>query len=205
MGPRFTSGSQQNDLLEILRSHIAADPILVQQFRVEGVDITAKLMEAAATKGTDAYQTEQRFAWVRSIGDDMMKRQQAVLTMAHLGNKNKHWVGLVVDARDKAIYYGDSLDSPIPPNLLETYQWWILQHSSTSFDLKNLPITHQEDGYLCGILADNALAHFALLKLFPLFKSFEARAARMSAFVRVAYHILEQVSTHINLLNIIEY
>jgi hypothetical protein len=127
----------------------------------------------------------------------MMKQQQALLTMAHLGDENKHWVGLVVHAQNKSIYYGDSLNSPIPPTLLETYQWWISQHSPTAFDLKHLPIMHQEDYYSCGVLSDNALAHFALPKLFPLFKSFEAWAARMSAFVRVASHILEQVSIHL--------
>ena len=135
--------------------------------------------------------------WLRAIGDDITTRQQALLTIANLGDENQHWVGLVVDAEEKAIYYGDSLESPIPPDLVETYQWWISQHSSTSFEVKNLPITHQEDGSSCGILADNSLTHFALPNLVPLFKSFEARAARMSAFIHVANHILERVSTHI--------
>jgi hypothetical protein len=103
----------------------------------------------------------------------------------------------VVSVQNKSIYYGDSLNSPILPTLLETYQWWISQHSPTVFDLKHLPITHQEDYYSCGVLSDNALAHFALPKLFPIFKSFEAQAARMSAFVRVASHILERVSIHL--------
>ena len=68
LGPHFTTGSQQNDLLEILRSHVAADPGLVQHIRVEGVALTAKLAEAVATDGTDAYHTEKRFAWVRTPG-----------------------------------------------------------------------------------------------------------------------------------------
>jgi hypothetical protein len=195
LGPHFTTGSQQNDLLEILRSHVAADPGLVQHIRVEGVALTAKLAEAAATNGTDAYHTEKRFAWVRTLGEDIMKREQALLTLAHLGDDNQHWVGLVVDAKEKAMHYGDSLGYPIPPDLLRNYEWWISQHSSSSFVLKDLPVTHQEDGSSCGVLADNGLNHFTWPKLFPLFKSFEARAARMSTFIRVAKHILERVST----------
>jgi hypothetical protein len=196
LGPHFTTRSQQNDLLEILHNCIVTDPGLVQRLHVEGVALTAALKGAVATRGMDTYHTGQQFAWIRAIGDDLMKQEQALLTMAHLGDDNKHWVGIVIDARDKVIYYGDSLESPIPPDLLETYQWWILQHSTSSFDLQDLPITHQEDGSSCGILADNGLSHFAFPELFPLFKSFEVHAARMSTFTHIANHILEQVSIH---------
>ncbi|KIM71317.1 hypothetical protein PILCRDRAFT_17174 [Piloderma croceum F 1598] len=188
LGPHFTTGSQ----LEILRSHVASDPDLVQHVRVEGTALTAKLAEAAATDGTDAYHTEKKFAWVRTLGEDIMKRRQALLTLAHLGDCNQHWV---VDVKEKAIHYGDSLESPIPPDPLQNYEWWISQHSSTSFVLKDIPVTHQEDGSSCGVLADNGLNHFAWPKLFPLFKSSEARAAKMSAFIRVAIHLEEARAT----------
>jgi hypothetical protein len=131
LGPHFTTGSQQNDLLETLRNRIVTDPGLVKRLCVEGVALTAALKRAVATRATDVYHTGQQFAWIRAIGDDLMKREQALLTMAHLGDDNKHWVGIVIDARDKVIYYGDSLESPIPPNLLETYRWWISQHSTS--------------------------------------------------------------------------
>jgi hypothetical protein len=120
-GLHFTTGSQQNDHLEILCSHIAADPGLVQHIHVEGVALTAKLAEAAATDGTDAYHTEKRFAWVRTLGENIMKQEQALLTLVHLGDNNQHWVGLIVDAKEKAIHYRDSLEYPIPPDLLQYY------------------------------------------------------------------------------------
>jgi hypothetical protein len=194
LGPHFTTGSQQNDLLEILHNHIITNPGLVQCLCVKGVALTAALKGAVATRGMDAYHTGQQFAWIRAIGDDLMKQEQALLTMAHLDDDNKHWVGIVINAQDKVIYYGDSLESPIPPDLLETYRWWISQHLTSSFDLQDLPITRQEDGSSCGILADNSLSHFAFPELFLLFKSFEVRAARMSTFARIANHILKQVS-----------
>jgi hypothetical protein len=97
------------------------DHDLVQWIHVKGVALTAKLVEAGA------YHTESRFVWVRTFGEDMMRREQALLTVAHLGSDNQHWVGLIVDAKERAIHYGDSLKSPIPHDLLQTYQWWIVQ------------------------------------------------------------------------------
>ena len=127
--PHFMTGSQQNDLLEILHAHVATNP------------------------------------------------EQTVLTIGHLGKKNKHWVALAVDTEAKKIHYGDSVGSPIPTNLLAVYQWWMQQHCSSSFKLNNLPITQQEDESSCGIL-------YAPLKM---------QAARMSTFIWVANTILELV------------
>jgi len=121
LGPHFTTRSQQNDLLEILHNCIITDPGLVQHLHVEGVALTAALKGAVATRGTDVYHRGQQFVWIRAIGDDLMKWEQALPTMAYLGDDNNHWVGNVINAQDKVIYYGDSLESPIPPDLLETY------------------------------------------------------------------------------------
>jgi hypothetical protein len=157
------------------------------------VDLTEGLVMAAATCETDAYKTKQSFAWVRAIGDDLMAREQALLMVAHLGKMNKHWVGLGVDAQEKAIHYGDSLRSHMPSGLSETYQWWISQHSSSAFTFKDLPIMKQEDSVFCGIISDNGLNNFALPDITPLMKSSEVRAGKMSAFIRVANHILKSV------------
>lgn len=194
LGPHYTTGSQQNDLLEILRCRIASDPSLVQHMRVEGVDLTVKIMKAATTRGTDEYQIEQGFAWVRSLGNDLLRREQTLLTVAHLGEDNKHWVALVVDVKDKSIRYGDSLGLPIPSELLEAYTWWLAQHSPIVFENNHLPITKQEDGSSCGTLADNCLNHFATPMISPMIKTLAIREARMSAFSCIANHVLERVS-----------
>jgi hypothetical protein len=98
--------------------------------------LTTKLVEVAATSGTDDYFTKQRFAWIQNLGEDLFAQRQALLTVAHLGEDNKHWVGLVVDAKENRVHHGNSLESPIPSDLLETYQWWIAQHSSALFELR---------------------------------------------------------------------
>jgi len=99
-----------------------------------------------------------------------------------------------VDTKEKKICYGDSLGLPIPSNLLATYQWWMQQHCSLPLELKDLPITKQEDGSSCGILADNALRHFTTPDDVPLCDPVEMHAARMSTFIHVANTILESVS-----------
>ena len=182
-------------MLDILRSQVAADPTLVQRLRIEGVVFTNQLREAAATCGTAAYKTKQEFAWLRTIGEDLMRRNQALLMIAHLGEDNKHWVGLVIDAKEHTIHYGDALGSPIPAKLLEAYEWWILQHTPSPFKMKDLPVTKQDDGSSCGILADNSLDHFALPGAYPLMKPSQVCSiGRMSTFICVASHILERVS-----------
>jgi len=152
---------------------------------------------AAATHGTDVYKMEQSFGWVRAIGNNLMAQEQTLLTVAHLGKKHEQWVGLVVDAWEKTIHYGDSFGSHMPPRLLEMYQWCIAQHSSSTFTLKDLPITRQEDSPSCGVISDNALNNFALSDVTPLMKPLEVRAGRMSAFICIANCILESLSTHI--------
>jgi hypothetical protein len=190
-------GSQQNDMLEILHSQVAADPTLVQGLRIEGVAFTEKLRQAANTHGTDTYKTDQRFMWLRAIGEDLVEKQRALLTIAHLGDDNKHWVRLIIDAKEQTTHYGDALNAPIPTDLFEAYEWWISQHTPSPFEMKDLQITKQEDGESCGILADNGLNHFALPGVFPLMKASEVRTVgRMSTFIRIANHILERVSTY---------
>jgi hypothetical protein len=133
----------------------------VQYLCIEGIAFTKKLCQAVTTHGTEAYQTKQRFAWLRTIREDMVERGRALLTIAHLGDDNKHWVGLVVDAEECLIYYGDALSSPIPPHLLKAYEWQILQNTASLFQMKDLRITKWGGGSSCGILADNAVDHFA--------------------------------------------
>jgi len=152
---------------------------------------------AAATHRTDVYKMEQSFGWVRAIGNNLMAQEQTLLTVAHLGKKHEQWVGLVVDAWEKTIHYGDSFVSHMPSRLLETYQCWITQHLSSTFTLKDLPITRQEDSPSCGVISDNALNNFALSDVTPLMKPLEVRAGRMSAFICIANCILESLSTHI--------
>jgi hypothetical protein len=155
----------------------------------------------AVTAGTtsEEYKTQKGFAWVRGLGEGLVACSQTVLTIGHLGRKNKHWVALAVDTEVKKIHYGDSVGSLIPTNLLAAYQWWMQQHCSSSFELDNLPITQQEDESSCGILADNTLTHLTFPDEVPLYAPLEMQAARMSTFIQVMNTILEFVRGHLSI------
>jgi hypothetical protein len=54
LGPHWLSGSQQNDMLELLRHKVDADPVLAQKIRIQGVALVPKILETHRA-GPDAY------------------------------------------------------------------------------------------------------------------------------------------------------
>jgi hypothetical protein len=160
-------------LLKILQGCVAARPDLVKKSCVEGVALTEKHIAATKAKAISTYETGQGFAWVNALRKDLWAREQTLMTVAHLGATNKHWVALVVDVKDKKICYRDSPGQPIPCCILKAYQWWISQHSPVSFDLVNLPIAHQDDNVSCGIIANDALMVFAMPDTYSLMKTID--------------------------------
>jgi Ulp1 protease family, C-terminal catalytic domain len=110
--------------------------------------------------------------------------------MQHLGKTNPHWVAIVVDAKRGAIKYGDSFGNDMPFYLLEAYQWWLSQHSSTPFALEELPIATQTDSSSCGFLSNNSLEHYAFPESVPLIRNFDIAAVRMKTFLLIGNQIL---------------
>ncbi|KAJ8579203.1 hypothetical protein M405DRAFT_870581 [Rhizopogon salebrosus TDB-379] len=153
-------------------------------------------MEAAATQTAEMYQTAQSFRWIRALGEDIVLRQQVVLTLHHLGNDNKHWVSLIIDGKHQTMHYGNSYGTEVPPDLVKAYQWWLLQHGATPFTIKALPITAQspDDTSSCGFLANNSLKHFAFPNTVPLIASSGIKATRMKTFIQNAGKVLDQIA-----------
>jgi hypothetical protein len=54
LGPHWTTGTQQNDLLDILSDHITTQPALAEQLQVKGLALSTKIIEAAATQNATA-------------------------------------------------------------------------------------------------------------------------------------------------------
>ena len=63
LGPHWTTGTQQNDLLDILSDHITAQPALAEQLQVNGLALSAKIIKAA-TQNATTYKTVQTFRWI---------------------------------------------------------------------------------------------------------------------------------------------
>jgi hypothetical protein len=173
LGPHWTTGSQQSDLLDDLSDRIMAQPDLAEKLCVKGLALSAKIIEAAASQDTDLYRTAQTFRWIRQLGDDIVLHKRSSLTLHNLGEDNQHWVALVIDGETQTIWYGNSYGTDIAPELVDAYQWWLLQHTSSPFMLAILPITFQElyNTSLCSFLSHNSLEHFAFPDTVPLIAS----------------------------------
>ncbi|KAJ7903954.1 hypothetical protein B0H13DRAFT_1881973 [Mycena leptocephala] len=111
LGPHWLAGSQQNDMLELLRHKVDTDPVLVEKIRIQGVDLVPKILEAHKS-GSDTYKTSQGFRWIRDVAEDLIRNQTALVTSAHLGqiNNEPHWIALVFDFSQPTakLLYGDS-------------------------------------------------------------------------------------------------
>jgi hypothetical protein len=182
-------------MLDNLSDCIAAQPDLAATMTVKNLALSAKILEAAAGKHLGTYQSAKTFAWLRAIGDDIAVGKQQILTQHHLGKDNHHWVGLVVDGECEIIHYGDSFGTDMPSDLREAYQWWLSQHSKSTFALRTLAIPVQEldDNSLCGFLATNSLEHFAFPDTIPLLPRSEIQMKRLKTFILAAQQMLDQV------------
>ncbi|KAF8192701.1 hypothetical protein K438DRAFT_1969834 [Mycena galopus ATCC 62051] len=123
LGPHWLAGSQQNDMLELLRHKVDSDPELAKKFRIQGVALVAKILEARKA-GSETYKSSQSFRWIRDVADDLVRNEAALISTAHLGqiNDEPHWIGLVFDFSQPTatIRYGDSFGelmlAPLSPH-----------------------------------------------------------------------------------------
>jgi hypothetical protein len=113
----------------------------------------------------------------------------------HEGN---HWTAVVVDFPSHIIWHGDSLAWDMEPELKSALEWWISEHTSIVFTHANLPITHQEDFFSCGLLPWNALSHHFLPEQHPLIDPADVAAERLKVFLCVCKRHLDEVSLFLN-------
>ncbi|KAJ6459829.1 hypothetical protein DFH09DRAFT_1348806 [Mycena vulgaris] len=142
LGPKWLSSMDEDDMLEILRDRIEA------------------FKERHSTAPGD-YELSQSTRLLYSLGEDISRRGQHLITMAHLGvhNKQKHWIAIDVDVPERLLRYGDSFREEIPPPLRDAYVWWVSKHVPEPLRFDLLPTSKQTDSHLCSPLAFNAAAH----------------------------------------------
>lgn len=145
-------------MLDLLRRDITREG-LSQSVEVESIWFIPKLK--AGYSDQERYISHRSYRWIRGQGQALGTgaRKQLVL----IGNVGEnHWIALVLDFAQGTIFYGDSLGKKISDNLRELLDWWTHLHTGHHFDYRDLPITHQQDDYSCGLLAWNALVAFLL-------------------------------------------
>lgn len=198
LGPNWLTGSQQNDMLELLRHKVDSDPELVQKFRIQGTALVPKILEAYDA-GTRTYESAQSFRWLRAVADDLVRNQAALVSTAHLEEitHEPHWTGLTLDLSQHIgkISYGDSFDEPIPRRLLEALRWWMGQHTEAHLEFEKLPIGTQTDGFSCGMFVDNAQQHFVDPEISLIEKGGNFAHARLRTFNKIGQWALERVSS----------
>lgn len=104
--------------------------------------------------------------------------------IANIGNS--HWIALVIDFKNSRILYGDSMGGTIDEGINDALTWWIGHHTGKDFVQSYLPITRQQDGYSCGILAWFALAVFLLPESYSLPEARVVADERLRMFLRVS-------------------
>ncbi|KAJ6607322.1 hypothetical protein B0H10DRAFT_2039733 [Mycena sp. CBHHK59/15] len=175
LGSTWLSTTDEDDMLEMLRARIEADPNLVGSVRVESASLSDKL--AGVFKERDSVDYEQSPS-TRWLGKH---------------TKQKHWVTLEFDGVSLVLRYADSLSDPIPPSLREMLQWWASKHIPDELRFDFLPTAIQTDGHSCGMFASNSAEHAVYPMQTTLMKQEDATLARLSMFNRIANRILDRV------------
>ncbi|KAJ6630032.1 hypothetical protein B0H10DRAFT_1939273 [Mycena sp. CBHHK59/15] len=67
LGLHWLTGSQQNNMLELLHHKIDSKPKLAERFRIQGVALIPKILKAYRRAGTDMYQHEKSFQWLCDV------------------------------------------------------------------------------------------------------------------------------------------
>ena len=73
-----------------------------------------------------------------------------------------------INISEHTIHYSDPEGDSAPDWLCEATNWWLSKHIDAKFDWAILPCSAQHDGFSCGILAKNGLAHTFVPTVYPL-------------------------------------
>ncbi|KAJ7881737.1 hypothetical protein B0H14DRAFT_3759288 [Mycena olivaceomarginata] len=196
VGAHWSSGSQMNDMLELLRNKVSTIPESIQNTRIWGTALIPKILAAHRAADAGTYWTAPDLRWIRDLGKDVVQSRAALITSGHLGliTDELHWVAVVFDMMQPVgvVRYGDSFGGEIPEELAAACRWWLNQHTAEKLELADLPIAHQEDGHSCGILVDNAQQHFVDPSV-PLLGSAKFLDARLEVFNKLCVRALEQL------------
>ncbi|KAJ7038756.1 hypothetical protein C8F04DRAFT_1255678 [Mycena alexandri] len=86
LGTHWLSGSQMDDMLELLRYKIDTSPTSMPNTRTWGTALIPKVLAAYRAANTGTYWTAKDLRWLRDLGDDIVQNRAALITSAHLGD-----------------------------------------------------------------------------------------------------------------------
>ncbi|EJD38381.1 hypothetical protein AURDEDRAFT_172624 [Auricularia subglabra TFB-10046 SS5] len=94
-----------------------------------------------------------------------------------------HWVAIGIELATKLLLYGDSLDYLAPSSHFDLVEQWLSKHGLKGFSRQTMPHALQDDGYSCGVVHVNAIAHRVLQT--PLWQPAQKDAIRVDWFRRI--------------------
>jgi hypothetical protein len=149
------------------------------------------LEKAYETHTSGDYESSRYFAQARETGQAMASGLGG--SIAFLMNVNgNHWAAVVIDFESWIIFYGDSLHEKPSSEVLAVLNWWTYHHTGQQFTRRSLAITQQQDGFSCGLLSYNALAHHFLPSECPLMAATQVRNGRLKIMLEVIDRHLDQ-------------
>jgi hypothetical protein len=135
------------------------------------------------------------FAWIWGIGKALVAGERDGLgTMVHIGGD--HWVAIALDFEQSLVWYGDSFGQKPVEEVTSVLDWWTFHHTGWKFAYRNMKISTQTDGFSCGLLGSNALAHFYLPETHPLIDVATVDTERVHILLKVGQRHLDQAEVH---------
>jgi hypothetical protein len=179
-------------LLEILRSRVLSTELFGSEHDIATIWTSKKIRIAHENRETNKYIPSSRTD-IAQLGSDLVNSKKTRVGMLWHINEN-HWTSMVINMLTARILYGDPFGSNAPAWLQDAVIWWLSQHVTQPFEWGVLECTAQNDGFSCGILAQNALRHEFLPNDYPLIKTSEVSLARMELGLEVIRHHIRMVS-----------
>jgi hypothetical protein len=178
----WLTGKHEDQMLDLLRQELMDNGMLLS-IDIESIQFSTKLRYAYTCCNVYS-NSDKSFAWVHGQGEWFVggTRNQLGMIVNIDGN---HWVAVILNFCKGIIWFGDSLGNTIPPDLLAILKWWTHTHTGKCFDVVDLPITRQTNGYSCGLLAWNALVVFFLQGKYNLIHGNEVDDKRLRVLLRV--------------------
>ncbi|KAH7917030.1 hypothetical protein BV22DRAFT_994373, partial [Leucogyrophana mollusca] len=187
----WLSTVHEDQMLDLLRRQLCLTPS-AHRVEIQNMGFQKFIQEGYTHRNSGEYEESRYFRVACGVGQALASCQRDVL--GFLVNLNaSHWVAVVMNFREGEILYGDSLGEPIPGDLAAMLDWWTNGHTGLTFVHKLLPITRQHDGFSCGLLSFNALAHYVLPEEYLLIDSSAVDDEQLNVMMRVIKQHSQQV------------
>lgn len=183
-------------MLEELQRQIAAIPEFGTKQIVVNIWISNKIRIAYEQRDKNEYPPLHRTE-LAELGADLASGAKSRLGLLWF-IKGNHWcsMDIIVDGTRQIILYGDPEGDEAPDWLHEATIWWLSKHIKGSFEWGALACPSQQDGFSCGILAQNGLAHSFIPAKYPLINASSGQdiaIARLMAGGDVIRHHIQMV------------